>query len=269
MARPNRIVMLSIGIGDYADPRISDLELTHADAAGMVQAVIGLGTPDTLVRLLLDGEATKAKMKAGVEWLAQNSGPDDLAIFYYSGHGARYRDQDSDELDAYDEFLCPHDTGLGGGVETFIRDDEMREWLNVVTTKTQNLVVVFDSCHSGDAVRLGEATPKQLKGDLVQEMLAGYKRPDKPAGLVSHEEPLDGHMLLAAAEAQQSSYEIRGMSNSLFTIYLLKGLADASIGTFYELFAHAAGKVNADAAKFNIDQTPHKVERAQGDLAYR
>jgi uncharacterized caspase-like protein len=261
--------MLSVGIGDYADPRISDLALTRADAIDMAQAVIRLGGPDTVVRLLLDAEATKAKMKAGINWLAKTAGKKDLAIFYYSGHGARYRDQDGDELDAYDEFVCPQDTGVKGGIETFIRDDEMREWLKVVTARTRNLVVIFDSCHSGDAVRVGEATPKQLRGDLVQEMLAGYKRPDKEAGLVVSEEPLQGHMLLAAAEAQQSSYELRGMSNGLFTTYVLKGLEDASIGTFYGLFEYAAAKVNVDAAKYRIDQTPHKIDRFEGDLAYR
>jgi uncharacterized caspase-like protein len=261
--------MLSVGIGDYADPRISDLNLTRPDAIAMASTILRLGGPDTLVRLLLDAEATKAKMRAGIDWLAQQVGPDDLAIFYYSGHGARYRDQDSDELDAYDEFVCPQDTGVGGGIETFIRDDEMRQWLTIVTAKTPNLVVIFDSCHSGDAVRVGEATPRQLRGDLVQEMLAGYKRPDKAAGLVPTEEPLHRHMLLAAAEAQQSSYELRGMKNGLFTTYVLRGLARKSVTTFYQLFDYAAAKVNADAAKYNIDQTPHRIDRVEGDLALK
>lgn len=269
MSKPNRIVMLSVGIGDYADPRISNLALTRPDAIDMAQAVIRLGGPDTVVRLLLDEEATKAKMRAGIDWLARTLKKTDLAVFYYSGHGARYRDQDGDELDAYDEFLCPQDTGVNGGIETFIRDDEMREWLKTVTARTRNLAVVFDSCHSGDAVRVGEATPRQLRGDLVQEMLAGYKRPDKPAGLAVSEEPLPGHMLLAAAEAQQSSYELRGMSNGLFTTYVLEGFENPSIRTFYGLFDYAAEKVNVAAAKYSLDQTPHRINRVEGDLTYR
>jgi uncharacterized caspase-like protein len=269
MSTPTRMVMLSVGIGDYAHPGVNDLALTRADARAMAQAAMQLGSGDTLVRLLLDGQATKAGMKAGIDWLASAVGADDVALFYYSGHGARYTDQDSDEPDAYDEFLCPYDTGVNGGVETFIRDDEMREWLEAITAQTSNLVVILDSCHSGSAILLGEATSKELSRELVQEMLTDYKRPAKEAGIVPGEGPLDGHMLLAAAEAHQSSYELQGMSNGLFTTYVLEGLDDASIGTFYDLFDYAAGKVNADAAQYNLQQTPHRIERAEGDLAYR
>ncbi len=268
MSTPGRIVMLSVGIGDYAHPGVDDLALTRADATDMARAVMQLGSADTLVRLMLDGQATKAGMKAGIDWLAAAVDPDDLALFYYSGHGARYTDQDSDEPDAYDEFLCPYDTGVGGGIETFIRDDEVREWLKAITAHTANLVVILDSCHSGSAILLGEARPKELSRELVQEMLVGYKRPAKAAGIVQ-EGPLEGHMLLAAAEAHQSSYELEGMTNGLFTTYILEGLADGSIGTFYDLFDYAAAKVNADAAEYSLQQTPHRLDRVEGDLAYR
>jgi uncharacterized caspase-like protein len=260
--------MLSVGIGNYAHPGVNDLALTRADAMDMAQAVIQLGSAETLVRLMLDEQATKAGMKDGIDWLATAVGTDDLALFYYSGHGARYSDQDSDEPDAYDEFLCPYDTGVGGGIETFIRDDEMLEWLKAITAHTANLAVILDSCHSGSAILLGEATPKELSRELVEEMLAGYKRPAKAAGIVP-EGPLDGHMLLAAAEAHQSSYELQGMTNGLFTTYVLEGLTNGSIGTFYDLFDYAAAKVNADAAEYNLQQTPHRIDRVEGDLGYR
>ena len=269
MAQPNRTVMLSVGIGNYLSPRVPDLALPPADATAMAQALLSLGSGETLLRVLLNEEATKARIQAGLAWLADSVGPDDLAVFYYSGHGARYEDQDSDELDAYDEFLCPHDTGVGGGVSTFIRDDEMREWLAAVTAKTKQVAVLFDSCHSGDAVRLGEATPRELPRDVVQSMLSGYKRPPKAAGLTPGEAPLEGHMLLAAAEEQQSSFEIRGMKNGLFTTYLLEGLADPSLTTFEGLFKYAQNKVGVDAAKYQILQTPHLIPRVEGDLAYR
>ena len=270
MSATNRMVMLSIGIGDYANPQVSDLKLTTADARDMAQAFLRLTQGEALVRLLLDGQANKAGIKAGIDWLAMNTNPDDLAVFYYSGHGARYRDQDSDEADAFDEFLCPHDTGAnGGGVETFIRDDEMRLWLQAVTGKTNNLAVIFDCCHSGSAVLVGAATPREIPRELVEEMLTGYKRPpDKPTGLAG-EGPLRGHMLLAAAQDHQSSYELRGMKNGLFTTHLLSALEDANVKTFYELYRAAASKVGEDAVKFNLRQTPNLIERAEGDLAFR
>lgn len=264
-----RMVMLSVGVGDYANPKVNDLNLTTADARAMAQAMLNLTRGETHLRLLLDAAATKAGIKAGIDWLAQTVGPDDLAIFYYSGHGARYRDQDSDEADAFDEFLCPQDTGVGGGVETFIRDDELRLWLQAITGKTRNLAVILDCCHSGSAVLVGAATAREIPRETVEEMLEGYKRPpDKPVG-IGGEGPLGGHMLLAAAQDHQSSYELRGMSNGLFTTYLLAGLADENVKSFYDLFKFAAKKVGEDAVKFNLQQTPNLIERAEGDLAVR
>lgn len=269
MSVSNRIVVLSVGIGDYANPKVSDLKLTTADARDMAQAFLRLSNGEALVRLLLNEQATKAQIKSGIDWLAANVGQQDLAVFYYSGHGARYRDQDSDEPDAFDEFLCPQDTGVGGGVETFIRDDEMRLWLQAVTGRTQNLAVIFDCCHSGSAVLVGAATAREIPREVVDEMLAGYKRPpDKPTGIAG-QGPLRGHMLLAAAQDHQSSYELRGMKNGLFTTYLLTGMADENVKTFYDLFKAAANKVSEDAVKYNLQQTPNLIQRAEGDLAFR
>lgn len=265
----NRIVILSVGIGNYAYPKVNDLKLTVPDATDMAQAFLRLGKHETLVRLLLDEQATKAKMKEGIDWLAANVRQDDLAVFYYSGHGARYRDQDSDEADAFDEFLCPQDTGVGGGVETFIRDDEMRTWLQAVTANTKNLAVIFDSCHSGSAVLVGAATAREIPREAVEEMLAGYKRPPTKPGGLAGTGPLAGHMLLAAAQDHQSSYELRGMTNGLFTTYLLKAMADDTVKTFYNLFKAAAKGVGADAVKFNLQQSPNLMERLEGDLAFR
>jgi metacaspase-1 len=265
---PSRIVMLSVGVGDYANPKVNDLKLTTADARDMAAAFTRLARGEALVRLLLDGAATKAGIKDGIDWLALNVAPDDLAIFYYSGHGARYRDPDSDEPDAFDELLCPHDTGVGSGVETFIRDDEMRLWLQAVTGRTRNLALIFDCGHSGSAVPVSGATAREIPRETVEEMLAGYKRPpDKPVGLAG-EGPLRGRVLLAAAQDHQSSYELQGMKNGLFTTYLLEGLGGEA-QSFYALFNYAAAKVGEGAVKHNLQQTPNLIERAEGDLAFR
>jgi uncharacterized caspase-like protein len=269
MGASERIVMLSIGVGRYQHQEIQDLALPPADARAMARAIVDLGHAETLVRVLLNESATKANLHSALEWLARSVEPDDLAILYYSGHGARFLDQDGDEADNYDEFLCPCDTGVGGGVETLIRDDELRSWLSAVTAKTQRLAVLLDCCHSGDAVRLGGATPKELDRSLVEALLGDYRRPRKRSGLFLGEGPLQGHMLLAAAEAHQSSYEIAGMDNGLFTTYLLQGLADPSISAFEALFAFARDRVERDAVQFRIQQNPHLIPRAEGDLAYR
>jgi uncharacterized caspase-like protein len=270
VSTPNRIVMLSIGIGRYQNPKINQLSLTRGDAIAMSQVFCGIGPTDPVVKLLLDEDATKANIQDGVDWLANTVGPDDIAIWYYSGHGARYADPNSDEPNAYDEFLCPYDTFVQKqDISTMLRDKEIKEWIKAVTARTNNLVAIFDSCHSGDAVQLGEATPKEIERSLVEEMLEGISLGSDPAGMVSTKGPLQGHMLLAAAQPHQRSYEIRGMNNGLFTTYVLEGMQDSGITTFYSLFKAAADGVNKDAARYRLQQTPQLMQRAQGDLAFR
>ena len=268
MAKYPRAAILCVGIGRYQSPQLKALSLPPADAIAVAQALLPLSN-QSLLQLLVNEQATKARIQAGLGWLANNVAADDLAVFYYSGHGARYEDQDNDEADNYDEFLCPYDTGVGGGVSTFIRDDEMREWLQAITAKTRQVAVLLDSCHSGDAVRLDYAVSKELPPDKVQTILKGYRRPRKPAGMAAGEAPLAGHLLLAAAEAHQLSYEILGMKNSLFTAYMLEGLADPAVTTFGQLFKVIQGKVKLDADGWGVQQTPHLIPRAEGDLAYR
>ncbi len=181
-----------------------------------------------------------------------------------------YADPNSDEPNAFDEFLCPYDTfAQQQDLATLLRDKEIKEWLKTITSRTKNMVAIFDSCHSGDAVQLGEATPKELERSLVEEMLDGITLGTQPAGMVSAKGPLEGHMLLAAAQPHQRSYEVRGMQNGLFTTYVLKALANPGITTFYGLFKAAADGVIADAARYRLQQTPQLMQRAQGDLAFR
>lgn len=270
MSTSNRIVMLSVGIGKYQNSRINPLALTLDDARAMSQIFCGISPTDPVVKLLLDQDATKAGIRAGIDWLAETVGPDDIAIWYYSGHGARYADPNSDDPSAYDEYLCPYDTFVQKqDPSTMLRDKEIKEWIKSITAKTDNLVAIFDSCHSGDAVQLGEATPKEIERTLVEEMLEGITLGAEPAGMVSSRGPLQGHMLLAAAQPQQRSYEIRGMHNGLFTAYVLQAMQDSGITTFYSLFKAAADEVNRVAAQYRLQQTPQLMQRAQGDLAFR
>jgi uncharacterized caspase-like protein len=267
VSTPARVVMLSVGIGRYQCPDINRLSLTQADALAMSQVFCGIGPADPGIRLLLDDQATKAGIKAGVDWLADTAGPDDIAIWYYSGHGARYAE--GDDPSGFDEFLCPYDTfSQADDMSTLLRDKEIKEWLKALTSKTRNVVAIFDSCHSGDAVQLGEATPREVDRGIVLARLDGVPLGVDPAGKMVKKGPLEGHMLLAAAQPQQRSYELLGMDHGLFTTYLLKAMSDGAT-SFYNLFNAAADAVNRDAARYRLQQTPQLMQRAEGDLAFR
>ena len=63
--------------------------------------------------MLLDGEATRAKMVEGIREHVGGSQPGDSIVITYSGHGTFVPDTSGDEPDGRDEGLCPYDIGQG------------------------------------------------------------------------------------------------------------------------------------------------------------
>ena len=45
-----------------------------------------------------------------MHWLVQGCSYGDSLVFHFSGLGAQVADEDCDELDAYDEAICPLDS---------------------------------------------------------------------------------------------------------------------------------------------------------------
>ena len=95
------------------------------------------------VTMLLDGDASRAGILAGVEELvvAPGSGP---RILTYAGHGSYQPDASSDEPDGIDEVLCPADVAAG----RVVSDDEL---LDAFSRKPRgsSLTFISDCCHAG------------------------------------------------------------------------------------------------------------------------
>jgi hypothetical protein len=143
-----------VGINDYiefGDEPGGDLQGAESDALLMKSVLIERWeVPEENTLTLLSTAATKAAIHQAITvWLAERAGPDDLAIFYFAGHGSQVYDLDGDEPDALDETLAPADVQQLSSVND-IRDDEFRVWLSSVGT---DVVVILDSCHSGTATR--------------------------------------------------------------------------------------------------------------------
>ncbi len=85
---PPRAVV--VGISDYQHPDITDLHYAHRDAeafAGWLQSPQGKNLNTTQLHLLTNQEATAARVFNEIIWLFRESGPQDVAILYFSGHG--------------------------------------------------------------------------------------------------------------------------------------------------------------------------------------
>ena len=76
---------LIIGINDYKDPKIPDLQTAVSDAKDMAELLIK--RYGFQVNLLLDQEATKEAIYRALRNLASSTKSDDSVLIYYAGHG--------------------------------------------------------------------------------------------------------------------------------------------------------------------------------------
>ncbi|MED6108733.1 hypothetical protein PIB30_026820 [Stylosanthes scabra] len=117
-----------------------------------------LGFPTDSIRLLTDDPEernplripTKHNMRMAMRWLVEGVRPGDSLVFYYSGHGSREVDHDMDEVDGYDEAICPVDYEHEGK----IIDDEINATIVRPLPRGAKLHALVDTCFSGTVLDL-------------------------------------------------------------------------------------------------------------------
>ncbi|PHT98056.1 Metacaspase-3 [Capsicum chinense] len=115
-----------------------------------------LGFPYASVIVLTEDEKdpykypTKANIRSALRWLVHGCRPGDSLVFHYSGHGARVRDRDGDEIDGHDESICPVDYETEGR----ILDDEINSTIVRPLPPGATLHAIIDACFSGTSLDL-------------------------------------------------------------------------------------------------------------------
>ncbi|EFJ11817.1 hypothetical protein SELMODRAFT_125416 [Selaginella moellendorffii] len=93
---------------------------------------------------------TKQNMRMAMFWLVQGCKSGDSLVFHYSGHGSQQRDYTGEEVDGYDETLCPVDFETQG----MLVDNELNATLVRPLPRGVKLHCIIDACHSGTALDL-------------------------------------------------------------------------------------------------------------------
>lgn len=101
------------------------------------------------MNVLLDSQATKARIVAGLKALLAKAKAGDRLVFTNASHGTYVADDSGDE--EYDEAICPYDCD-----KHLLVDDELRE-LFAGLPGGVGLSVIADSCHSGTITRAAVA----------------------------------------------------------------------------------------------------------------
>jgi len=268
---------LLVGIGDY--PAVSDwqtLEGPVGDVAAIKAVLIDRGGfEEQSIATLTNEQATKQAILDGLENLVERAAPNDLVLFFFAGHGSWAEDVDGDEIqDGFDETLVPFDAAERKGAKRDILDDQIRAFIAKANLKTSNVVLIFDCCCSGTAVRGTGIVSRQVPADGAKERGIAGRRPGRgPDGEVINSAPLSfrspasnttddaprlNYVALAACRAEEGAAEMRlgdaaDTRRGLFTWTLVKNLREAKPGmTYSELMDLVSSGVKTAYAR----QTP-------------
>ena len=128
---------LIIGINDYKDPKIPDLETAVNDASAMAELL--RERYGFQVKVLVNREATRKAIYQSLRNLALSTKTNDSVLIYYAGHG---------DLDrAYnDGWWIPVDA-KGGDPVTYL--DNVQVQKSMRNMKARHVLLISDSCYSG------------------------------------------------------------------------------------------------------------------------
>ncbi|MDP9199947.1 MAG: caspase family protein [Pseudomonadota bacterium] len=220
---------LLIAINDYAVPSIPDLRGAVNDVELVARVLeTRLEFDRKGITFLKDSQATRIAILDAIDELVEKAGPDDRVYFHFSGHGSQAPDRDGDEDDELDETIVAYDSRKPGIPD--ITDDELNS--RFARLRTRNVLLVFDSCHSGTVTRsISEirtrAIPADDRGDL-------YQTTTRAAVAV---ETLP-HVLMTGAPAHQQALDgpvDQGGFYGLFTYSLVRSLEANGPGASAEI----------------------------------
>ncbi|CAN6306405.1 unnamed protein product [Urochloa humidicola] len=146
---------LLVGVSYRGTPH--ELRGTVNDVKGMRSLLTGkFGFPDDCILELTENESdpgrvpTRENLVRAMRWLVEGCDGGDSLVFHFSGHGVQKLDLEDDELDGYNEALCPVDFEQSGK----ILDDEINETIVRPLGRGVKLHAIVDTCHSGTILDL-------------------------------------------------------------------------------------------------------------------
>lgn len=186
------------------------------------------------VRLLLDGQATRAALEQALADLATGTDADSTVLVYLSSHGGRV-----DSGPGAGEYILAVDSRIDSAealAATSISGAAFTEALAAISAR--KVLVAFDCCHAGGIGRPKDAVGPEVKAGLPERYYEALQ-----AGR--------GRAILASSRSTELSWVMPGAPNSLFTVHLLAGLqggvaSDDGLVRLFDLFEYLQPRVTAD-----------------------
>jgi len=133
-----RVLVVAVGVSDYE--RMSGLPNTDDDATQLTATLRSAGMLHPQSVTLTNGDATRARVRDALRRAAQAAGPNDLVLFFFSGHGDQIDAQrGARELDGKTETIELYDEAMS--------DVELQSLIDPINARM--VMVALDSCYSG------------------------------------------------------------------------------------------------------------------------
>lgn len=238
-SRSSKRWAIIIGINDYDDQYIHDLEKSRNDAKGLNDVLLNEGRFDHVFTFTDDKareDATYATLNnviGKMEYLRHHIRPDDTLVFSFSGHGV------ADE--AGKSYLLMTDSLIASPYLTGLPVSAVTEWIEDLGVKRN--ILLLDACRNN---------PGKIKGAVDVKKI-----------ITANDEPAEVSAILYATSPGKYSHEHLSEPYSVFTVYLLDGLkgkADANYDlmiTFNELRQYVEQKVYDWSLEYNKFQKPY------------
>ncbi len=254
---------LVAGCDIYADG-LEPLATSVNDANGfrdqILCAAAGYWSPEGVVTVL-DGQATRERVRAEIAAAAAQCASGDIFLFMYSGHGRREYYEG-----AYYEFLCLYDLDYGD----WELGADLAQFDSGVT-----VLVVLDTCHSGglfDVEGTADSAAVDALGTSVstfaERALEAYREAkwaNPRREVLASKAALGANIAFMTASRKDQYAWVYEMPYSLYTSYVLEGVrgwrADASDDgalSFLELHQYAASRVKVRTAA-DVLQSPQAL----------
>lgn len=215
---------LLVGINAYPGQPLNGCVNDVEDVAALLTSTFGFAEAD--IRLLVDGEATAAGIRAGIDWLTAGAQDGDTLYFHYSGHGTQFPIRNhAGRVTENHGAICPVD--FDWSRECALLDTDLRALLDKAPGGAE-FVYVSDSCNSGDLTLAAGATqPRFLRPPEEVDRSLRAARADgvHPMLLQDH----DRCGLISGCRFDQESADavFGGRYNGALTYYLIRALEDA------------------------------------------
>lgn len=137
-----RVFAVMVGVSDYGGAS-SNLPYTDEDAVNLEAELRRQGVLNPASVLLTNAQATRASVTSAIQRVAAQAGPEDVFLFFFSGHGVQHPTTSDRELDGQSEHLVLRDGEIS--------DVELARMLGNVRARLS--LVVLDACFSGGFAR--------------------------------------------------------------------------------------------------------------------